>query len=76
MQNGLQSSQGYAAALSILQGMVAKQAAVMAYSDLFQIAALLAGLGVIAAILIQDIPKVSAGNLGEDDKKSVSVAIH
>lgn len=57
MQSGLASTQAYQAALSLLQAMVAKQAAVMAYGDLFQIAALLASLGVIAAFLIRDIPK-------------------
>ncbi|HWR44546.1 DHA2 family efflux MFS transporter permease subunit [Sporomusa sp.] len=76
MQSGMQSSQAYAAALSILQGMVSKQAAVMAYGDLFQIAAFLASLGVIAALLIRDIPKVGAGKAIEADEESIPVAIH
>lgn len=63
MQSGLQSSQAYEVAVAILQGLVAKQAAVMAYGDLFQIAALLASLGVIAAVLIRDIPKVHSRNV-------------
>lgn len=75
IQNGMQSNQAYAAALSILQGMVSKQAAVMAYGDLFQIAALLASMGVIAALLIRDIPKANTGAT-EGDKESVPAAIH
>ena len=66
IQSGMQSSQAYTAALIVLQGMVTKQAAVMAYSDLFKIAALLASLGVIAAIMIRNIPK-------DDERKSSAI---
>jgi EmrB/QacA subfamily drug resistance transporter len=54
MQSGLAADQAYGAALSVLQGMVAKQAAVMAYGDVFQIVTLLAVVGVLAALFIRD----------------------
>ncbi len=54
MQSGLPADQAHGAALAVLQGMVAKQAAVMAYGDVFQIVALLAVAGVLAALLIRD----------------------
>jgi EmrB/QacA subfamily drug resistance transporter len=76
VQSGMQSNQAYAAALAVLQGMVSKQAAVMAYSDIFQIAALLASLGVIAALLIRNIPKVDDRRVIEDDKEPIPTAIH
>ncbi|MDR7865743.1 MAG: DHA2 family efflux MFS transporter permease subunit [Sporomusaceae bacterium] len=60
IQSGLAADQAYGAALAVLKGMVAKQAAVMAYADVFQIAALFAVLGVLAALLIRDIPKPAA----------------
>lgn len=62
MQGGLPADQAYGVALATLQGILSKQAAVMAYNDLFQIAALLASLGIIAAFLIRDIPKAGNGN--------------
>jgi EmrB/QacA subfamily drug resistance transporter len=76
MQSGMQSSQAYAAALSVLQGMVTKQAAVMAYSDLFKIAALLASLGIIASTMIRNIPKNNETSEIEGEKEPVPAAIH
>ncbi len=54
IRDGIPANQAYTAALAILNSLVTKQAAVMAYGDVFQIAALLAGSGVIAALLIRD----------------------
>jgi hypothetical protein len=51
------AAQAHGAALALLQGMISKQAAVMAYGDVFQIVALLAALGVLAATLIKDAPQ-------------------
>lgn len=59
VQGGMQSDQAYGAALAVLQGMIAKQAAIMAYGDVFQIAAVLASLGVIAALMIRSQPKAA-----------------
>ncbi len=57
MQSGMAAGQAHGAALAVLQGIVAKQAAVMAYGDVFQIVALLAALGMLAALLIREEPK-------------------
>jgi hypothetical protein len=56
--------------------MVTKQAAVMAYSDLFIIAALLASLGIISAIMIRDIPKNNETIEAEGEEEPVSAATH
>lgn len=77
VQNGMQSDHAYAAALAVLKGIVAKQAAVMAYSDVFQIAALLAEVcGVIAAMLIRNTAKKDPGTLPKEDKGPVPEPIH
>lgn len=77
VQNGMQSNQAYTAALSVLKGMISKQAAVMAYSDVFQIAAVLAGFGVVAAMLIRDIPKANdKKSVADAEQKSVPAVIH
>lgn len=77
VQSGMQSTQAYAVALTVLHGMVAKQAAVMAYSDLFIIAALLASLGIIAATMMRNIPKVSeSSEITDDEQEPVPTAIH
>jgi len=61
VQSGMPAAQAHGAALALLQGMISKQAAVMAYGDVFQIVALLAALGVLAATLIKDAPQKPAG---------------
>lgn len=63
-QGGMYSDQAHTAALSTLAGILAKQAAVMAYDDVFRIAAFLAGLGIIAALFIRDGKSVSAHEAG------------
>ncbi|HWQ61723.1 MAG TPA: DHA2 family efflux MFS transporter permease subunit [Negativicutes bacterium] len=60
MQSGMPAAQAHGAALTLLHGMIAKQAAVMAYGDVFQIVALLAVLGVLAAALIRKEPPMAA----------------
>lgn len=60
MQDGLPALQAHGAALALLQGMIMKQAAVMAYGDVFRIVALLAALGVLAATLIREDSKKPA----------------
>lgn len=57
MQDGMSALQAHGAALTLLQGMITKQAAVMAYGDVFQIVALLAALGVLAAAFIREAPR-------------------
>ncbi len=59
-QSGMAAAQAHGAALAVLQGMVAKQAAVMAYGDVFQVVALLAVLGALAATMIRDAKKAPA----------------
>lgn len=59
-QAGLAAGQAHGAALAVLKGIVVKQAAVMAYGDVFQAVALLAALGVLAALLIRDPKKPPA----------------
>lgn len=54
MHNGLAAVQAQAAALTTMQGMVAKQASVIAFQDVFLITALLCALGIIPALLIRD----------------------
>jgi hypothetical protein len=56
VQSGMPAAQAHGAALALLQGMVTRQAAVMAYGDVFQIVALLAVIGVLAAFLIREAP--------------------
>ncbi|WP_378953374.1 DHA2 family efflux MFS transporter permease subunit [Pelosinus sp. sgz500959] len=58
VHNGIPAEQAYAVALSSLKGLVTKQAAIMAYSDVFQITAGLAALGVIMAMMLKDNKKV------------------
>lgn len=75
VQSGMPSNQAYTAALSVLKGMIAKQAAIMAYSDVFQIAAVLAGSGVVAATLIRDIRKeADRENITADQQETAPAA--
>lgn len=73
VHSGMYSAQAYTAALSTLAGIVAKQAAVMAYDDVFRIAALLAGVGVIAAMFIRDGTKANEVNMEDADEEPVEI---
>lgn len=57
LQNGLSLAQANTAALSLLQGLVSKQAAIAAFDDVFLITAALCALGILPALLIQDAKK-------------------
>ena len=70
--NGMPVSQAYTAALAVLQSMVEQQAAVMAYGDTFQIAALLASGGIIASLLIGKSAKPVSKEAALGDSESVS----
>lgn len=54
--------QAHVIAIATLKGMVTKQAAIMAYSDVFQFTAVLAVLGIIMAVMLKD-----HKNLTEED---------
>lgn len=62
--SGMSSGQAHAAALTVVQGIVAKQASVMAFQDVFLITAALCALGVIPALFIKDktTPKIEEEN--------------
>ncbi|WP_425058084.1 Riboflavin transporter RibZ [Sporomusa carbonis] len=75
--NGMQTNEAYVVALSTLKGIVAKQAAVMAYGDVFQATAALAALGIIAGMLIKDVKKpVPQEPVVSDAEEVVPVGIH
>jgi Na+/melibiose symporter-like transporter len=76
VQGGMQSDQAYGAALAVLQGMIAKQAAIMAYGDVFQIAAVLASLGVIAALMIRNNPKAVQNQTATNSQEPVPAVNH
>lgn len=63
VHSGMYAGQAYTAALTTLSGVVAKQAAVMAYEDVFRIAALLAAVGIIAALFIRDGGKTNVNEM-------------
>lgn len=52
--NGMPSEQAYGVAMATLKNLVAKQAAVMAYSDVFLITAGLAVLGAMMALMLKE----------------------
>jgi len=54
VHSGMSAAQAHSAALVILQGMVAKQASVAAFADVFLITALLCAIGIIPALFIKD----------------------
>jgi EmrB/QacA subfamily drug resistance transporter len=54
LHNGMSSGQAHTAALTVIQGMVAKQASVIAFQDVFLITAVLCALGIIPALFIKD----------------------
>lgn len=59
-QSGMAAGQAQAAAVTVLGGMVSKQAAIMAFEDVFLVTALLAAGGILAALLIRDPAKNKA----------------
>jgi EmrB/QacA subfamily drug resistance transporter len=54
LYSGMFSGQAHTAALTVMQGIVAKQASVMAFQDVFLITAALCALGIIPALFIKD----------------------
>jgi hypothetical protein len=51
---GMSGGQAHTAALAVMQGIVAKQASVLAFQDVFLITAVLCALGIIPALFIKD----------------------
>jgi EmrB/QacA subfamily drug resistance transporter len=74
-QSGMPAVQAKGAALAVLQGMIAKQAAIMAYGDVFKIVALLAVLGVLAAALIQNDKKPAPEEKADEEQAESLVAV-
>lgn len=54
MQSGLAVDQAKIAAYSVLNSLIAKQAAVQAFEDVFMVTAALSAVGILAALLIKD----------------------
>jgi len=74
VHNGMTSEQAYAVAMATIKGLVTKQAAIMAYNDVFQITAGLAVLGVIMAMMLKDNKKITKQvfNLESEDPVQVN----
>ncbi|GBG56642.1 MFS transporter [Sporomusaceae bacterium FL31] len=69
-QSGLPFEQAKLAAYSILNSLIAKQAAVQAFEDVFMVTAALSALGILAALLIKDakgLKKVPADKPASED---------
>ncbi|MDT8901592.1 DHA2 family efflux MFS transporter permease subunit [Anaeroselena agilis] len=75
MQSGLPAVQAKGAALAVLQGMIAKQAAVIAYGDVFKIVAFIAALGVLAATLIKSDKKPAPEEEASEESDENLVAV-
>lgn len=71
--NAIPSAQAHAIAIGTLQGLVAKQAAIMAYGDVFQIAAGLAVVGAIMAVMLKENKKVTEKALSLESEDSLQV---
>lgn len=71
--NAIPPIQAHLIAIGTLQGLVNKQAAIMAYSDVFQIAAGLAVLGAIMAMLLRDDKQVGVIALDGEAEESLPV---
>lgn len=54
MHNSFSTGEAKAAALTVLKGLVAKQAAIASFEDVFLITAILCAIGVLPALFIQD----------------------
>lgn len=54
LHSGMSGEQAHTAALAIMQGMVAKQASVLAFQDVFLITAALCALGIVPALFIRE----------------------
>lgn len=57
VHNGFTLSEGKLMAVTVLKGMLAKQAAVLAFDDVFLITAVLCAIGIVPALLIRDARK-------------------
>jgi len=56
-QQGFAAAEAKVAALTVVQGLVTKQAAIAAFGDVFLITAVLCAIGIIPALFIQDVKK-------------------